>query len=77
MIFEGVILDLCQFGIVILPLHIETGRFRDERIDERVCLLCNSGEVENEIHFLCVAPHILTTGKICIQLLIIMIMITF
>ncbi len=45
---------MAQFRICILPLHIETGRFRDKRINERVCLLCNSGEVENELHFLCI-----------------------
>ena len=33
-------------------LRIETGRYSNERIDERVCLLCNSGDVENEMHFL-------------------------
>ncbi len=45
---------MAQFRIGILPLHIERGRFSDNRIDERVCLLCNSSEVENELHFLCV-----------------------
>ncbi len=35
---------MVQFRIGILPLYIETGRFRDKRIDKRVCLL----------HFLCV-----------------------
>ncbi len=45
---------IAQFRIGILPLHIETGKFRVKRINERVCLLCNSGEVENELHFLCV-----------------------
>ncbi len=45
---------MALFRIGILPLHIETGRFRDKRINERVCLLCNSGEVENELHFLCI-----------------------
>ncbi len=45
---------MAQFRIGILPLHIETGRLRDKRINERVCLLCTSGEVENELHFLCV-----------------------
>ncbi len=43
-----------QFRIGILLLHIETRRFRDKRINERVCLFCNSGDVENELHFLCV-----------------------
>ncbi len=45
---------MAQFRIGILPLHIETGRFKDKRTDERICLLCNSGVVENELHFLCV-----------------------
>ncbi len=45
---------MAQFKIGIFPLHIETGRFRDKRIDKRLCLLCNSGEVENELHFHCV-----------------------
>ncbi len=45
---------MAQFGIGILTLYIESGRFRDKRIHERVCLLCNSGEVENELHFLCI-----------------------
>ncbi len=45
---------MAQFRMGILSLHIETGRFRDKRIDERVCLFFNSGEVENELHFLCV-----------------------
>ncbi len=43
---------MAQFRIGILPLHIERGRFKDIRMDERVCLLCNSGEVENVLHFL-------------------------
>ncbi len=45
---------MAQCRIGILQLHIETGRFRDKGIDGRVCLLCNSGEVENELHFQCV-----------------------
>ncbi len=28
------------------------GRFWDKRINERVCLICNSGEVENELNVL-------------------------
>ncbi len=36
----------------ILPLHIGTASFRNKRTDERVCLICNSGEVENELHLL-------------------------
>ncbi len=54
---------MAQFRIGILPLHIETGRFRDKRINKRVCLLCNTGEVENELHLLCVC----TTYSNCRQ----------
>ncbi len=53
---------MAQFKICILSLDIETGRFRDKRLNERVCLLCNYGEVENELHFVCV----LTKCSICI-----------
>ena len=42
-----------QFRCGILPLEIETGRFRDLSLSERTCKLCNSCCVEDEIHFLC------------------------
>ncbi len=45
---------MATFRIGILPLHIETGRFRDYKTDDRACFICNSGEVENEVHFMCV-----------------------
>ncbi len=41
---------MAQFRIGILPLHIETGRFRDKRTDKRVCLICNSGDLVNVLH---------------------------
>ena len=58
---------LCQFRVGILPLRIETGRFRilkdlqtnqfrHLRVEERVCELCNLGQVEDELHFLCHCP---------------------
>ena len=51
----------------ILPLKIETGRFknikdsvtvrmRKMKVDERTCEICNSNAVENEIHFICECP---------------------
>ena len=54
---------LAQFRLGILPLHIETGRFRNKldsstgkyrrlEINERTCNLCNNEEIENEMHFL-------------------------
>jgi len=36
----------------ILPLHVETGRFRNTSLENRLCTLCNSNQVENEIHFM-------------------------
>jgi hypothetical protein len=33
-------------------LHIETGRYQDIHPHQRLCGLCDSGEVEDEIHFL-------------------------
>ena len=58
---------LCQFRIGILPLNIETGRYknikdnisgkmRNLRPEERICDLCDLKKVEDELHFLCVCP---------------------
>lgn len=46
--------SLSKFRLGLLHLRIETGRFIRPRLppEDRVCLICNSGEVENEIHFL-------------------------
>ena len=43
-----------RFGI--LPLHIETGRFRNIIAENRICSLCNLDEVEDELHFLFKCP---------------------
>ena len=59
---------IAQFRCGILPLHIETGRFknitdpdtgkiRKLKAEERICPVCKSGEIENEIHFLCISPE--------------------
>ena len=37
----------------VLPLEIETGRFKNIQPEERYCVLCNQGLVEDEKHFLC------------------------
>ena len=34
-------------------LRIETGRYEKLEKEERVCIFCESGEVEDERHFLC------------------------
>ena len=43
-----------QFRCGILPLNIETGRYTNTRPEERVCKICCSGEVEDELHFVLV-----------------------
>ncbi len=44
---------ISQFRIGILPIHIETGRFRNVKEDERKCHVCNNEDIENKFHFLC------------------------
>ena len=33
-------------------LRIEQGRYTKEKLEERICLLCNNGRVEDEKHFM-------------------------
>ncbi len=35
-----------------MPLEIETGRWQKKAVEERICKVCESGEVENEFHFI-------------------------
>ena len=42
---------LSQFRYGILPLEIETGRYRGVERENRVCTLCNEGVIEDQIHF--------------------------
>ena len=44
-----------QFRSGILPLNIETGRFRGLDLCDRICPVCDV-EVEDEVHFLCKCP---------------------
>ncbi len=48
--YEKSLLSQLRYGI--LPLRVETGRFGGEKHCDRICTLCNSGSVEDEIHFL-------------------------
>ncbi len=46
---------LAQLRLGILPLHLKTGRFRNnKKVEDRICLICNLQYVENEEHFICV-----------------------
>ena len=42
---------LVQLRIGNLPLRTETGRYSNEKVEERICTLCTSGLVEDEIYF--------------------------
>ena len=42
-----------QFRSGILPIHVETGRFRNLPVDSRVYEICRNGEVEDDKYFLC------------------------
>ena len=41
-----------KFKCGVLPLLIETGRYKDIPRELRTCKICDSGSVESEHHFL-------------------------
>ncbi len=43
---------LAQIRFGILPLHIETGRFKGTALEERIWQICNSPSIEDEFHFI-------------------------
>ena len=43
---------LCQLRYGVLPLKVETGRYSNMPLQERICKFCNANEVETELHFL-------------------------
>ena len=47
---------IAKFRSGTLQLAIETGRFRNIEINDRLCISCNQNQVEDEIHFLCFCP---------------------
>ena len=54
---------LAQLRCGILPLHIETGRYRNLKVEERICNLCKKDEIEDEIHFVCKCEELLNPRK--------------
>ena len=46
----------CQFRYGILPLRVETGRYKNEPRDERICTLCGNG-IEDGLHLLFVCQY--------------------
>ena len=47
---------LAKFRCGILQLRIETGRFINEKLEDRVCQMCKNDNIEDEYHFLCICP---------------------
>ena len=43
---------MAQLRLGILPLHVETGRFNNTPLNERICKLCDLNVVEDETHFI-------------------------
>jgi hypothetical protein len=43
---------LSQFRLGVFPLRIETGRYKREKLEDRICIFCDNEEVETEFHFL-------------------------
>lgn len=43
---------LAQLRCGVLLLRVETGRYSGLRPEQRTCQICDSGEVENECHFI-------------------------
>ena len=43
---------LCQLRIGVLPLRVETGRYINLKVEDRICEQCNLNSVEDELHFL-------------------------
>lgn len=37
----------------ILQLHVESGRFNQTSLENRICNICNDGNIEDEFHFIC------------------------
>ena len=47
---------LAQYRMGILPIAVETGRYRSIPLENRKCTLCNMGVVEDEEHYLDTCP---------------------
>ena len=43
-----------KFRSGILQLRVESGRFNNIKLEDRICELCDDQKIEDEFHFLCV-----------------------
>ena len=54
----------------ILPLEIETSRFKDKKRQTRLCKVCLSGKIEDELHFIFECPALKPVRKAKLELLL-------
>jgi hypothetical protein len=47
---QGQTSALAKFRCGVAPIRLETGRYERLRLEERVCQLCDTGEIESELH---------------------------
>jgi hypothetical protein len=50
-------ISLTKFRISAHNLRIETGRYENTPLENRLCTFCNMRQIENEYHFLLVCPN--------------------
>ena len=46
-----------QLRMGILPLRVETGRFQNTDLVDRICIYCDSQKIEDKFHFLFQCSH--------------------
>ena len=44
---------MAQLRAGVLPLCIETGRYKQIEVSNRLCVFCDLNEIEDEYHFVC------------------------
>ena len=57
----------CQLRIGILPLELETGRYKGVEVANRICKLCNENEVETEEHFIMECTRYINPRRILLE----------
>ena len=57
---------LAKFRCGILQLHVESGRFNNTKLEDRLCKICNQNIIEDEFHFLCQCSEYHTERRNCL-----------
>ena len=59
--------NFAQLRSGTLPIEIDSGRYRGITKEQRLCPMCNTGEIENELHCLLKCPVLQDIRKTYIQ----------